>query len=86
MTDPLISYEPLQREKNADCIFLITLLDMTETKELSSNTIVWLTKKRRDWLGARYVDATWDMLELERKQGMIVANDLLKVRMRVSAD
>ncbi|KAJ9192058.1 hypothetical protein DTO164E3_8545 [Paecilomyces variotii] len=57
-----------------------------DTQDLSSDTVVWLTKKPRRWLAGRYVDATWDMLELEEKKDTIVENDLLKVRMRLSAD
>ena len=50
---------------------------------LAADTIVWLTRERREWLAARYVSATWDMQQLEAKKAEIEKKDLLKVRMVV---
>ena len=42
---------------------------------------VWLTKVRREWLSGRWVDARWDVDELERRKDDIVEKDWLKFRM-----
>ena len=60
-----------------DTIFL------TDQPELCGDTVVWLTKQRREWLQDRYVSCTWDVEELEGKKDEIVQRDLLKVRMAV---
>ena len=52
-----------------------------ETTELSADTIVYLTKEKRDWLGGRYINCTWDMPELMAKKDEIVKGDKLKVRL-----
>ena len=51
--------------------------------ELSADTLVYLTKERREWLAGRYVSVAWDMEEFLGKKEDIVARDLLKVRLRV---
>jgi NAD(P)-dependent dehydrogenase (short-subunit alcohol dehydrogenase family) len=56
---------------------------LIDTPELSGDTVVWLTKERREWLQDRYVSCTWDMEELEGMREEIVRGDLLKVRMVV---
>jgi len=30
-----------------------------ETPQLSGDTIVFLTKEKREWLGGRYINCTW---------------------------
>lgn len=55
---------------------------LTDTPELVSNTIVWLTE-RRERLSGRYVSVQQDMLELEKKAKGIIGKNLLKVRMLV---
>lgn len=45
--------------------------------------LIWLVKERREWLSGRYLDATWDVEELERKKAEIVEGDKLKMRMVV---
>jgi NAD(P)-dependent dehydrogenase (short-subunit alcohol dehydrogenase family) len=55
----------------------------TESVELPADTIVWLTAQKREWLGGRYVNVTWDMLELEEKREAIVGGDRLKVKLDV---
>lgn len=53
----------------------------TDTIQLPADTIVWLTKEKRDWLNGRYVDCAWDMSELEAKKEEVVKGDKLKMRM-----
>jgi hypothetical protein len=55
----------------------------TETAELPADTVVWLTAEKRAWLGGRYVNATWDMEQLEEKKDAIVKGDKLKVKLDV---
>ncbi|KAL4779893.1 hypothetical protein BJX76DRAFT_339458 [Aspergillus varians] len=56
---------------------------LKETPKLCADTLVFLTEKRRDWLAARYISATWDVEELLAKEDEIVQGDKLKVRMVV---
>lgn len=49
--------------------------------KLGGGLCVWLTKERREWLSGRWVDARWDVDELERRKSDIVERDLLKFRM-----
>lgn len=58
---------------------------LIDQPQLAADTVVWLTKERREWLGGRYVSVTWDMEELLRKKDEILKGDLLKVRMAVNA-
>ena len=53
----------------------------TETPEISADTSVYLTSEKRDWLGGRYINVTWDMPELMAKKNQIVKEDKLKVRL-----
>lgn len=50
-----------------------------DTPELAADTIVWLTKERRDWLSGRYVSCTWDMEELSAMEEDIVKGNKLKM-------
>jgi hypothetical protein len=52
-----------------------------ETTELSADTIVYLTKERREWLAGRYINCTWDMPELMAQKDEIIKGDKLKVRL-----
>jgi hypothetical protein len=52
-----------------------------ETPELPGDTIVYLTKEKRDWLAGRYINCTWDMPELMAQKDEIVKGDKLKVRL-----
>ena len=54
-----------------------------ETAELSADSLVFLTRERREWLGGRYVNVTWDLPELMAKEDEIVNKDMLKVRLVV---
>lgn len=52
-----------------------------ETPELSADSIVYLTSEKRDWLGGRYINCTWDLPELMAKKDEILREDKLKVRL-----
>jgi NAD(P)-dependent dehydrogenase (short-subunit alcohol dehydrogenase family) len=54
---------------------------LTDTIELPADTLVWLCKERREWLRGRFVAATWNMEEFEKRKDEIVERDLLKFRM-----
>ncbi|KAI9660433.1 MAG: hypothetical protein M1821_009783 [Bathelium mastoideum] len=56
---------------------------LTDQAELPGETVPWLTHEKRDWLAGRYISATWDMSDLERRKDEIIKGDLLKVRMAV---
>jgi NAD(P)-dependent dehydrogenase (short-subunit alcohol dehydrogenase family) len=56
---------------------------LTDTHELVSDTTVWLTGQRREWLKGRYVSVQWDMQQLEAQAPEIVKKDLLKVKLMV---
>ena len=42
-----------------------------------------MTKEKREWLGGRYVNVTWDLPELVEKRDEIVKGDKLKVQLVV---
>lgn len=52
-----------------------------ETPELPADTIVFLTKEKRNWLNGRYINVTWDMPQLMAMEDNIVKEDKLKVRL-----
>ncbi|KAJ9138136.1 Nad-p-binding protein [Pleurostoma richardsiae] len=56
---------------------------LTETPKLCADTLVYLTEKRREWLAAKYLSATWDVEELLAKEEEVIKNGKLKVRMIV---
>ncbi|KAL5318149.1 hypothetical protein ACEPPN_013208 [Leptodophora sp. 'Broadleaf-Isolate-01'] len=49
--------------------------------KLAGDTISWLTRERREWLGGRYLSVTWDMEEVERRKAEIGKGAALKMRM-----
>ncbi|KAK4894363.1 hypothetical protein LTR27_007496 [Elasticomyces elasticus] len=53
---------------------------LTDTPQLVADTLVFLTRERRDWLAERYIDSRWDMEQLMAKKREIMDRDLLKVR------
>ncbi|KJX94851.1 nad-p-binding protein [Zymoseptoria brevis] len=59
---------------------------LNDTPELASDTMVWLTALRREWLRGRYVNCNWDMKQLLEKRKKIEHGDLLKVRMDVGLE
>ncbi|KAI9665461.1 MAG: hypothetical protein M1831_001603 [Alyxoria varia] len=56
---------------------------LVDTPELMSDTVVFLTQKRREWLRGRYLSCNWDMPELLGMEEEIVEKDKLKIRMVV---
>jgi NAD(P)-dependent dehydrogenase (short-subunit alcohol dehydrogenase family) len=54
---------------------------LTDSHELVSDTVVWCTAQKREWLGGRYVSVQWDMKQLEEHKDEIVQKDLLKVKL-----
>jgi hypothetical protein len=54
---------------------------LIDQPELAADTLVFLTKEKRGWLGGRYVDGTWDMPEFLAMEKEIVEGDKLKMRM-----
>ncbi|EME79675.1 uncharacterized protein MYCFIDRAFT_38021 [Pseudocercospora fijiensis CIRAD86] len=57
----------------------------TESREVYADTLVKLSKVRREWLSGRYVNITWDMAEFlsEEKRREVLEGDLLKLKMAV---
>lgn len=53
---------------------------LTDTPELTGDSLVWLSSEQRSWLNGRYVSCTWDMKELEAMKEEILEKDLLKVK------
>jgi len=49
---------------------------------LCGGLCVWLCKERREWLSGRWIDARWDLEELEKRKDEIVEKDLLTFRMK----
>ncbi|KAI1144188.1 NAD(P)-binding protein [Hypoxylon sp. FL0543] len=49
--------------------------------QLPADCIVWLSSESRPWLSGRFINAKWDMQELEAKKDDIVRKDLLKFRL-----
>jgi len=49
----------------------------TETPELCADSLVFLTKERREWLTGRYINCTWDLPELEEMKERVVNENLL---------
>ncbi|KAF2162676.1 hypothetical protein M409DRAFT_26913 [Zasmidium cellare ATCC 36951] len=56
---------------------------LTETPELAADTLVWLTRERREWLQGRFVFGPGDMEELEGMKEEIVQRDLMKLKLDV---
>ncbi|CAK7204739.1 hypothetical protein SEUCBS139899_007499 [Sporothrix eucalyptigena] len=57
--------------------------NITETPQLVSDSIVYLTRSPQLWLSGRYVSVQWDLTELEAKKDDIVKHDLLKNKLAV---
>ena len=54
---------------------------LTDTPEMAADTMLWLCKEKREWLRGRFVTATWNMEDVERRRDEIVERDMLKFRM-----
>ncbi|KAK4504497.1 hypothetical protein PRZ48_005413 [Zasmidium cellare] len=52
---------------------------LRETAELAGDTVVWLTRERREWLAGRFVFGTQDMGELEGMTEEVLERGLLRV-------
>jgi hypothetical protein len=48
--------------------------------ELAGDTLVFLTKEKRQWLSGRMITSNWDMEEFLSKKEEIIARDSLKFR------
>jgi hypothetical protein len=59
---------------------------LTDSPELGSDTLLWLTAERREWLAGRFVNAAWDMDEVLEKKDRIVKEDHLKMRLTVGME
>lgn len=57
-----------------------------ETPELSADSIVYLVSRKRDWLGGRYINCTWDLPELMSKEAEITRGDKLKTKFDYQLD
>lgn len=56
---------------------------LTDTAELAADTLVWLSRERRDWLSGRFATVNWDMEQLEQKKQDILQRNLLKFRVLI---
>ncbi|KAI0204888.1 NAD(P)-binding protein [Astrocystis sublimbata] len=54
-----------------------------ETPELAGDSVVYLTKERRGWLGGRYVNVTWDLPELVGMKDDIVKENKLTIQLKI---
>ncbi|PVH87543.1 putative short-chain type dehydrogenase [Cadophora sp. DSE1049] len=52
-----------------------------DTVELPADTVTFLTREPREWLGGRYINSFWDMPELVAMKDDIVKGDKFKVRL-----
>lgn len=57
----------------------------TETPQICADSMVYLSKERREWLSGRYVNTCWDLEELcsDPLRKRIVKGDMLKVKLVV---
>jgi NAD(P)-dependent dehydrogenase (short-subunit alcohol dehydrogenase family) len=60
---------------------LTSTIALTDTPELTGDTIAYLTQLPRKFLTGRYVSCTWDMEELMQRKDEIVDTEKLKVRL-----
>ena len=56
---------------------------LIDQPELAGDTLVWLTKEKREWLADRYISVCWDMEQVLAEKDDIVARDTLKLGLRV---
>ncbi|KAK5170543.1 uncharacterized protein LTR77_005131 [Saxophila tyrrhenica] len=56
---------------------------LSDSPRMVADTMVFLTKGRKEWLGGRYVDSRWDMVELMERREEIMERDLLNIGLRV---
>jgi hypothetical protein len=53
---------------------------MTDTPELAGHSLPFLTARRLEWLGGRWLSCKWDLPELLNMEKQIVKENLLKFR------
>lgn len=58
---------------------------LTDDPALAAGFAVWLCSGQADWARGRYLDATWDVDELQARKDEILRDDLLVNRLRVTA-
>ncbi|KAF5965595.1 oxidoreductase, short chain dehydrogenase/reductase family [Fusarium bulbicola] len=56
---------------------------LNDTVELAADTMIWLSRERREWLSGRFIMVNWDMDEVENKKKEILEENLLKFRMTI---
>ncbi len=56
---------------------------LSDTPELAADTLVWISRERRDWLSGRFATVGWDMEQLEQKKQDIIERNLFKFRVVV---
>jgi hypothetical protein len=54
---------------------------LVDKVELASDTFVYLTRTRQEWLAGRYIDVRWDMEKFFGMREKVVEGDLLRVRL-----
>lgn len=54
---------------------------LIDEPELPGDTVVWLTRQRREWLQDRFVSSVWDMEEFEARKDEVVGRNLLRFKM-----
>lgn len=54
---------------------------LTDSPDLTGDTITFLTQERREWLAGRFLSCNWDMEEFLARKDEIVQGDKLKVRL-----
>lgn len=61
-------------------------MEMPDSVELPAYTMLYLASGKADWLSGRYVEATWDLGQVEREwKDKILAGDLLINKLDVVA-
>ncbi|KXJ88729.1 putative oxidoreductase [Microdochium bolleyi] len=54
---------------------------LTDTVELPAHWMTWFARERREWMQARFVNAQWDVKDLEARKEEIVEENKLKFRL-----
>lgn len=54
---------------------------LQDTVELPAHWMTWFARERREWLQARFLNAQWDVKELESRKDEIVEGNKLKFRL-----
>lgn len=62
---------------------LVGLGVLGDSPELAADTMVWLAKEKRPWLGGRFVSVNWDMEKLLARKDEIVSRNLLRIMLSI---